>query len=128
MTTAADILLIEDDEIMRDLVAEWLEAAGYRVRVAAEGSAGLAAIHDHPPRLVVTDIHMPGAGGAAVIVELRRTHPTIPVIAISGRFRCGHGLTVEGAIALGAARALCKPFKRSEMVAAVAELVGPPGA
>jgi len=126
MTTVSDILIIEDDEILRDLVAEWLAAAGYRVRVAPEGGAGLAAIHDYPPALVVTDIHMPVANGAAVITELRRTHPTIPVIAISGRFKCGHGLTAEGAVALGAARALTKPFRRSEMVAAVADLVGPP--
>ena len=126
MTTANDILIIEDDELLRDLVAEWLEAAGYRVRVAAEGKAGLAAIHGRPPALVVTDIHMPGVGGVAVIAELRQTRPAIPVIAISGRFRCGQGLTPEGAIALGAARVLCKPFKRNEMVEAVADLVGPP--
>ena len=48
------------------------------------------------------------------------------MIAISGHFRSGHGLTPEGAIALGAARALAKPFKRNEMVGAVADLVGPP--
>lgn len=128
MTTASDILVIEDDEIFRDLVTDWLEAAGYRVRVAPDGRAGLAAIHDHPPALVVTDIHMPGADGATVIAELKRTHPAIPVIAISGRFRCDHGLTAEGAIALGAARALAKPFKRNELVEAVADLVGPPAA
>ncbi len=124
MTTASDILIIEDDEMLRDLLAEWLEAVGYRVRLASGGSAGLAAVRDHPPALVVTDIHMPGCDGATVITELKRTHPAIPVIAISGRFRCGHGLTLEGAIALGAARALAKPFQRNEMVEAVADLVG----
>ena len=128
MTTASDILIIEDDEILRDLLSDWLEAAGYRVRVAAEGSAGLAKVRDHPPGLVVTDIHMPCADGATVIAELKQTCPAIPVIAISGRFRCGGGLTPEGAIALGAARALCKPFKRNEMVEAVAKLLGPPPA
>src|SRR5262245_44016599 len=126
MTAASDILIIEDDEILRDLVAEWLTATDYRVRVAPEGSAGLTTIHDHPPALVVTDIHMPVANGAAVITELRRTHPTIPMITISNRFQCGHSLTAKNAIALGAARALCKPFRRSEMVATVADLVGPP--
>jgi CheY-like chemotaxis protein len=128
MTAAKDILIIEDDEILRDLVADWMAAAGYGVRVAADGDAGLAAIDDHPPALVVTDIHMPGAGGAAVIAELRRAHPAVPVIAISAYFKCGHGLTADGAIALGAARALAKPFSRREMVGAVAALVGPPGA
>jgi len=126
MTTGKDILIIEDDEILRDLVAEWLDLAGYRVRVAVDGEAGLAAVRDRRPAIVVTDIHMPGVGGAAVIAELRRAHPAIPVIAISGHFRCGQGLTAEGAVALGAARALVKPFSRGEMLGAVAALVGPP--
>jgi CheY-like chemotaxis protein len=59
MTTAKDILIIEDNEILRDLVADWMLVAGYGVRVAADGDAGLAAVDDHPPDLVVTDIHMP---------------------------------------------------------------------
>jgi hypothetical protein len=46
------------------------------------------------------------------------------VIAISGRFQCGRDLTPEGAVALGAARALAKPFSRGEMLGAVAALVG----
>lgn len=128
MAAAKDILIVEDDEILRDLLAEWLEAAGYPVRVAAEGSTGLAAARETPPALVITDIHMPGAGGAAVIAELRRARPSVPVIAISAHFRCGHGLTPEGAIALGAARTLAKPFKRSELIDAVTDLVGAPGA
>jgi CheY-like chemotaxis protein len=71
---------------------------------------------------------MPGTGGDAIIAELSRTNPAVPVIAISGYFKCGQGLTAEGAVALGAARALAKPFSRSEMVGAVAALVGPPDA
>jgi CheY-like chemotaxis protein len=73
-------------------------------------------------------MQMPGAGGAAVIAELRSAQPAIPVIAISGRFGCGEGLTAGGAVALGAARALAKPFSRSELLGTVAVLVGPPDA
>jgi len=121
--TANDILIIEDDEIMRGLLAEWLAAAGYPVRVAAEGRAGLAAVRECPPALVITDIHMPVTGGTAVIAELKRTCPGLPLIAISGRFGCAGGLTPEGAVALGAAAAFAKPFKRSDLVAAVAALL-----
>jgi CheY-like chemotaxis protein len=128
MNEAKRILVIEDDPILRDLLAEWLQAAGYRVGLAAEGGAGLADARAHPPALVVTDIHMPGIGGANVISEVGRIYPGLPVIAISGHFRSGTGLTPEAALALGAARTLAKPFKRKEMVAAVAELVGPPAA
>lgn len=126
MTTTRDILIIEDDAILRDLLVDWLEAARYRVRVAVEGAAGLAEVQDDPPSLVITDIHMPGIDGAAVIAEIKRCHPAVAVIAISGRFRCGSGLTPEDAIRLGAARALAKPFNRNEMVKAVADLVGRP--
>src|SRR5450631_2747112 len=112
MTMPNDIVVIEDDPIMREALAEWLETAGYAVRRAADGSAGLAAVRSAAPVLVVTDIHMPGLGGAAVITELTQRHPGIPVIAISGLFNSGHGMDADAAIALGAARTLAKPFKR----------------
>ncbi len=126
MTPSTDILIIEDDEIMREAMAEWLEAAGYGVRKAAGGSAGLTAVKFAPPALVVTDIHMHGMNGAMVIAELKQHHPEIPVIAISGLFNSGHGMDADAAIALGAARALAKPFKRRDLLRAVADLVGSP--
>ena len=124
MSTPTDILVIEDDPIMREALAEWLETAGYAVRTAADGSAGLAAVGSAAPALVVTDIHMPGLGGAAVIRELRQRHPGVPVIAISGLFDSGHGMDADAAIALGAARALAKPFKRRELLQTVTDLLG----
>jgi CheY-like chemotaxis protein len=119
-----DILVIEDDAIMREALSDWLRAAGYGVRSAADGDAGLAAVKLTVPALVVTDIHMPGIGGAAIISQLKRNHPQVAVIAISGMFNSGHGLDADAALALGAARALAKPFKRAEFLFAVAELLG----
>jgi DNA-binding NtrC family response regulator len=127
MTATRDILVIEDDQIMRDAVAEWLESAGYGVRKAADASEGLAAVSVAAPTLVVTDIYMPGTSGAIVIAELKQRHPDIPVIAISGLFDTGYGINADAAIALGAARALAKPFKRGELLAAVADLLGARG-
>src|ERR1700730_1001716 len=125
-TTAPDILVVEDDPIMREALADWLRGAGYGVRMAADGSAGLAAVRLAAPALVVTDIHMPGMNGATLISELKRHNPQVPVVAISGLFNSGHGLDAQAAIALGAARALAKPFKRAELLSAVAELLGRP--
>jgi CheY-like chemotaxis protein len=124
MTTSTDILIIEDDAILREALTEWLQAAGYRVRTAADGSAGLAAVTLAAPALVVTDIHMPGMSGTMVIAELKRGYPEIPVIAISCLFNCGHGMDSGAAIALGAARALAKPFKRYDLLRAVADVLG----
>jgi two-component system response regulator FlrC len=125
MTTTSDILVIEDDPIMREALADWLQAAGYAVRTVADGTAGLAAVQFAPPMLVVTDIHMPGINGATVISELKRRYPKIAVIAISGLFNSGHGLDAEAALALGAAWVLAKPFKRTELLRALDELLGP---
>jgi CheY-like chemotaxis protein len=119
----ADILVIEDDAIMREAVAEWLLGAGYRVRTAENGDVGLASVNEELPALVVTDLHMPGTGGAALIGELKRHHPEIPIIAISGLFESGFGMPAEDVVALGAARALAKPFKRRDLLSIVAELL-----
>jgi CheY-like chemotaxis protein len=121
------ILVVEDDPVLRDLIGDWLLAAGYCVSLAAEGRSGIADALAERPALVVTDIHMPDVGGAAVIAEVTRVYPGIPVIAISGHFRSGDGLAPEEAMALGAKRTLAKPFKRQDVVGAVRELVGPPG-
>jgi two-component system response regulator FlrC len=127
MTTIPDILVIEDDPIMREALADWLQAAGYGVRTVPDGCAGLAAVQCTRPALVVTDIHMPGMNGATVISELKRHYPEVVIIAISGLFNSGHGLDAEAALALGAARVLAKPFKRAELLRALAELLGRPG-
>jgi len=122
---SADVVVIDDDEIMRDLVADWLEAAGYGVRTAADCRAGLAEVERSLPALVVTDMCMPGPSGGAIIRNLKQGHPALPIIAISGNFSRS-GCSVEDALALGAARALAKPVRRSEIMQAVAELAGPP--
>jgi two-component system response regulator AtoC len=124
MTTTTDILVIEDNAILREALAEWLQAAGYGVRTAKDGTAGLAAVKLAAPALVVTDIHMPGMSGTMVIAELKRGYPDIPVIAISCLFNSGHAMGANAAIALGAAGALAKPFKRNDLLRAVADLLG----
>jgi CheY-like chemotaxis protein len=124
LTTTSTILVIEDDPIMREALADWLLAAGYGVRTAADGTAGLAAVKLAPPAVVVTDIHLPGTNGAAVISELKQRYPRVAIVAISGLFNSGRGVDADAAIALGAARALTKPFKRAELLRAMAELLG----
>jgi DNA-binding NtrC family response regulator len=121
---ATDILVIEDDAILREALSEWLQTAGYRVRTAADGKAGLAAVNLAEPALVVTDIHMPEVAGTMVIAELKRRYPEIPIIAISCLFGSGHAMDASAAIALGAAEALAKPFKRSDLLRAVECLLG----
>ena|SRR6476659_5838600 len=124
MSMPNDIVVIEDDAIMREALGEWLGGAGYSVRAAADGAAGLAAVEVSVPALVITDMHMPGMNGSTVIAELKQRHPDLPIIAISGLFSSGYGIDAGATVALGAARALSKPFKRSELLAAIAEVLG----
>ena len=56
--------------------------------------------------------------------ELKQRYPEVPIIAISGLFNSGYGMDADAAIALGAVRALAKPFKRADLLQAVADLIG----
>jgi CheY-like chemotaxis protein len=123
---SADILVIDDDAILRDLVTDWLEAAGYRVRSAGNCCAGVAELDRAAPALIVSDMFMPGPCGAEVIRQLKREHPDVALIAVSGHFNSGQGISADAAIAAGADRALAKPVKRADLLRAVAELVGAP--
>ena len=119
-----DILVIDDDAILRDLVTDWLEAAGYHVRKAGNCCAAIEELGREPPALIISDMFMPGPCGAEVIGQLKREHPGVGLIAVSGHFNSGQGLSAEGALAAGADRALAKPVKRADLLRAVAELVG----
>ena len=120
-----EILVIDDDRIMRDLMTDWLEAAGYAVYKATDCNAACAAL-ERGPALVVSDMWMPGPCGAEAIRWMREKHPGLKLIAVSGHFGSGQGCTEQDALGAGAARALAKPVKRAELLAAVAELIGPP--
>lgn len=122
----SDILVIDDDAILRDLVTDWLEGAGYRVRKVPDCCAGVAELQRGSPALVVTDMFMPGPCAVDAIKQLKREHPGIALIALSGHFNSGQGLTAEEAVAAGADRAFAKPVKRAEFLRAVAELIGRP--
>ena len=120
----AKVLIIDDDAIMRDLMADWLEAAGYNVCKAADCGAAVAELQRAAPALIISDMFMPGPCGAMAIAQIKQAVPGVHVIAVSGHFNSGQGLSAEGALQAGAARALAKPVKRAELVRAVAELLG----
>jgi DNA-binding response OmpR family regulator len=119
-----DILLMEDDELLRGLVAEWLTCAGYRTREADNAEIGLRLLRERKATLVVTDMHMPGLPGTETLSALHREFDGLPVIAISAHFRSGRGVPPDTALALGARKVLAKPFTCQELLSAVQELIG----
>lgn len=123
---SGEVLVIDDDAVMRDLVADWLEAGGYRVRKATSCRAWMEQLFRQSPALIVTDMYMPGPCGVDAIATLKKKHPGTALIAVSGHFNSGQGMSAEAALAAGADRALAKPMKRADFMQAVAELLGVP--
>src|SRR5260370_18208817 len=80
------ILLVEDEDSVRQLVRETLESRGYRVLEAANGDAALAlaAGHSDPIHLIITDVVMPGLSGHELVQQLLPARPTIKVLYLSG--------------------------------------------
>ena len=115
----ARILVIDDDDQVRDFFREMLEHVGYEVVEASDGNAGIARFTEDPTDLVITDIMMPGKDGLETIEELRRSFPDVKIIAITGEGI--HSLPV--AYDLGAVRIFEKPIVVNEIREAVRELL-----
>jgi len=80
----ARILIMEDDQASRELFSYLLSASGYPVRVAENGSFGIAAIAEWDPDLVLCDLQMPMLNGYEVLAQIRKTgERKIPVIAVT---------------------------------------------
>jgi CheY-like chemotaxis protein len=118
-----EVLVVDDNALMRGLLAEWLSEAGYRVRQAENGATALQMLRSRPAGLLITDMDMPGRDGAQTLDEARRILPGLPVIAISGGTRDARQNWVATARKLGAAKTLAKPFERQDLLAAVEEVV-----
>jgi len=110
------ILIVEDEESIRLGVAEALRAAGYDAVQAADGLAGLSAARRPGIRMVLLDLMLPKLDGMSVLRQLRRTHPTLPVIVLTARG--AEDDRVEG-LKAGADDYVVKPFSAKELIARV---------
>jgi PAS domain S-box-containing protein len=117
------VLLVDDEPLIRELFKESFERHGYRVELAEDGAAGVAAFArlGEEVDIVVTDVKMPVMGGLAMLGALQHLRPGIRAIAISG---FGEALNdVESLEPLGVRRILHKPFESPELFAAVREVL-----
>ena len=121
----ARILLVEDDEAVRDLLRKTLVSAGYDVEEAPNGVVAVAAYRRQACDVVITDLVMPEKDGLEAIMELRRLDPAVKIIAMSGGGRSlGPGqLYLESARLFGALRTLAKPFTAQALLKAVSEVL-----
>lgn len=105
------VVIIETDDLIRDLLTRWLTDARYRVRTNGSSRAATA--------LVIADVPNPGQADAA-LRELSARYGA-PILAISGRFRRDPAASEDAARRLGVAKVLPKPFTCGELLAAVAQ-------
>ncbi len=116
---AARVLVIDDDEDIRALVAELLARAGMTVEEAADGRAGLRALHRSPPDLVVLDVSMPDLDGWQTLERIRDLSE-VPVLMLTAR---GAELERVRGLQAGADDYVVKPFGRQELLARVQALL-----
>jgi CheY-like chemotaxis protein len=118
----ARILLIDDDQGVRDLLGAWLTLDGHVCVTAADGHVGLMLLRATPVDLVITDLVMK-YGGVMTIRVIRWEFPRVGIIAITG-----HGKALlEQARSAGADRLLAKPLEAAALRAAVHELLATGG-
>ncbi len=112
---AADILIVDDEEDIRELVAGILSDEGYETRTARDADSALAAITERVPRLMFLDIWLQGSrlDGLSLLDEIRQIHPGLPIVMISGH---GNIETAVSAIKRGAYDFIEKPFKADRLV------------
>ena len=106
----ARILVIDDEELVRQVVRQSLKEEGHSVGEAVDGDEGLKKFRENDPDVVITDILMPKKEGIETIQEMRRIRPDVAIIAMSGGGRMRDTSFLFAAKILGADSALEKPF------------------
>ena len=128
------ILIIDDEQDIRDALLMVLESVGHDVKVASNGDEAVELQRREPADLIITDIIMPGKDGIDTIKEIRQEFPGTRIIAISGGGGVQSADYVPQAITTtaylaaakqaGADMVITKPFERKDLIQAVADMFG----
>ena len=119
------ILVVEDDEDMRENLRRILVGARYEVRLARDGAEAMTLLESQPCHLVLTDLVMPGMGGLQLLTEIRRRERALPVVFLTA---FGDRATYVKATEMGAVDFLMKPFRADVLLDMIQKiLVDHPG-
>ncbi|HET7856175.1 MAG TPA: response regulator [Gaiellaceae bacterium] len=116
------ILIVDDDDRLREFVRVNLEMEGYAVREAADAEAGLAALEEEPPDLILLDVMMPKVDGWEMLRRVQERHGvgSIPVIMFSGKV---DEEAMRDAASRGAQGFIGKPFNPQQLIESTKQLV-----
>jgi DNA-binding NtrC family response regulator len=118
--TAGTVLVIDDDQGMRQVLKDFLERDGHRVIEAASGEAAVSVVELEPIDVVILDKEMPGMNGMEVLSFLHRRFPSTPVILVTA---FGGPHVAEESFRRGAVEYIEKPFRLSNVVDRVQKLI-----
>ena len=114
------VLVVDDDERLREFMRVNLEMEGYSVREAASAEEALEAIEDQAPELVLLDVVMPGVDGWQMLQRMQERHGSIPVIMFSGQVDANSAGQAEER---GARGFVGKPFDPQQLIERAKQLV-----
>jgi DNA-binding NtrC family response regulator len=120
----ARILLIDDEEMVRNLLRMMIERHGHEVSSASNGEDGLRLLRTGDFDVVVTDLFMDDKDGISTIMDMKKAHDSTPIIAISGGGWASGVDYLDVARKMGVAYAFSKPLDRAEFLKAIDSLVG----
>ena len=115
MEKKAHILVVDDEQYVRELLKRTLEQEGYAVTLAADGSSALVRLREQTPDLVLLDIRMPDLTGYQVLERIREQFD-VPVIMLTGVLE---PTAVEQSVGLGADDYIRKPFNTRVLLARI---------
>jgi excisionase family DNA binding protein len=119
-TTGPLVLVVDDDDRLREFMRVSLELEGYTVREASSGEEALEALEDQAPDLVLLDVVMPGIDGWQMLQRMQERHGSIPVIMFSGQVDAKMAGETEER---GAQGFLGKPFDPQQLIERAKQLV-----
>lgn len=115
----ATILLVEDDDLVRDMLGQVLERSSHKVITATNGEEAVNLLQNSDPDIMVTDIIMPKKSGITLISEVKNKHPNMEIIAISGGGRLDPMGYLDLSESIGASVSFEKPVDKTALLMAI---------
>jgi len=112
MKNNISVLIVDDEEMMRNLLEKILSREGYKIKTAEDGLIALEMQREEPSDIIITDMKMPRMNGFELLKEIKKDFPKTGTIIMTA---FGDTYTVKDALLLGADEYITKPFKSYEL-------------